>query len=375
MDWLTLHREGEAHASRAHEHARLGEASDAQAAFRAAAAAEEAALALLPDSKPRTLGIAAVSAVSLWYKAKEFERATLLAHQMLARTAVAGSAREQLDDLLLTLYSERDKARMSGQFLPGSVTVAVKGGSVLRGAAPLDLIVEKVKTLQSIFFRVVEWQAKKPLRKRGGPTKDISGNFEPWLVQEAPGSFQFSVAVKVNGQMDLFTAERLEAADIARKFLDVVTTIAADSTGEASKQLIPEDEYRSTFRKLVRNLTPSGDSFSSMVISSKDRSDTMVAIDDGTRPRLAEVIRAEQPKPDEAAGELPAEFIGVLRALDLDKDWLKVEDENGQHVEVRKLSQAVDDVIGPMVNKKVSVRAIRTKKGDLHYLDIELAED
>ena len=375
MDWLTLHRESETHAARAHEHLRLGEHIAAQEAFRQAASSEEAALAALPDSKPRTLGIAAVSAVSLWYKASEFERATMLAHQMLAKPAVGGAFREQLDDLLLTLYNERDKARMSGQFLPGSVTVAVKGGEVLRGAAPLELIVDKVKTLQAIFFRVVEWQSKKPLRKHGGPTKDISGSFEPWLVQEAPGSFQFSVAVKVNGQMDMFTAERLEAADIAKKFLDVVTTVATDATGESSKELIPEADYRSTFRRLVRNLTPTGESFESMVISSKDRADAVVAIDGTTKPRLAAVLRAEQAQPDESAGELTAEFVGVLRALDLDKDWLKVELEDGRHVEVKKLSQAVDDVIGPMVNKRVTVRAIKTKKGELRYQDIEHAED
>jgi hypothetical protein len=44
-------------------------------------------------------------------------------------------------------------------------------------------------------------------------------------------------------------------------------------------------------------------------------------------------------------------------------------------VEVRQLSQAVDDVIGPMVNKKVSVRAIKPQRGELRFTDIELAED
>ncbi len=375
MDWLTHHRRSEELAARAHEHARRGEKSQAEAFFLEAAEAEQAAVELVDEGKPRTLGITAVSAVSLWYKAKAFERAAALAHQCLARTVITGAAREQLDDLLLTLYNERDKQRMSGQFLPGSVTVAVKGGDVLRGAAPLELIVERVKTLQAIFVRVIEWQAKKPLRRRGGPTRDISSAFEPWLIQEAPGSFQFSVAVKVNGQLDMFSPDQLEAADIGRKFLDVVTTIATDGTGDASKELVPEDDYRGTFRKLIRNLTPTGGSFESMVISSKERSDTVVALDDTTRPLLANVLKAEQAKADTAAGEAPIELCGVLRALDLDKDWLKVEIEDGTQVEVRQLSQAVDDVIGPMVNKKVAVRAIKTQRGELRFTDIELAED
>jgi|GEM_PF-6430166 len=43
------------------------------------------------------------------------------------------------------------------------------------------------------------------------------------------------------------------------------------------------------------------------------------------------------------------EFTGVLRAMDPDSDWLKVDVDRGQ-VTVKGLSQAVDDVIGPMVN-------------------------
>ena len=372
MDWLSHHKKSEALAAQAHEHKRSGDSMAAEAAFRQAAEAEQAALALLDGSKPRTLGITAVSAVSLWYKGKDFSQASRLAHQYLALPEISDSTREQLDELLLALYNERDKQRMSGQFMPGSVTVSVSGGEVLRGAAPLDLIFEKVKTLQSIFYRVVEWRSGKPLRRRGSPTKDISSSFEPWLVQEAPGSFQFSVAVKVNGQVDMFKPEQLEAADIAKKFLDVVTTLATDESGESSKNLVPEDDYRSTFRKLIRNLTPTHGAFESMTLSSKDHADSVVALDESTRPRIEKIIKVERAKPDEAAGEVPADLTGVLRALDLDRDWLKVE-VDGAQLEVKGLSQAVDDVIGPMVNKQVLVRAIRSKKGDLRFLDIELA--
>lgn len=372
MDWLALHKTSEALAARAHAALHDGNGDEAEELFRQAAAAEEDALAQLDTSKPRTFGIAAVSAVSLWYKGKDVQRASMLAYRCLANPDLASPAREQLDDLVQTLYTERDRKRLTGEFLPGSVTVAVKGGNVLRGAAPLDLIVEKVKTLQSIFFRVVEWSNGKPLRRRGPPTKDITSSFEPWLVQEAPGSFQFSVAVKVNGQLDMFDAEKLEAADIARKFLDVVTTMAADATGEASKALVSDEGYRGTFRKLIRNLAPPANSTESVAISSKEREDVAVVLDESTRPKLDLAIKAESPKADESAGEQMQEFTGVLRALDLDNDWLKVDVDSGQ-VTVKGLSQAVDDVIGPMVNKTVLVKAVKTGRGELRFVDIVLA--
>jgi hypothetical protein len=372
MDWLTLHKSSEALAAKAHAALREGNGKEAEDLFRMAAASEEDALSQLDTSKPRTFGIAAVSAVSLWYKGKDVQRASMLAYRCLANPDLASPAREQLDDLVQTLYAERDRARLTGEFLPGSVTVAVRGGNVLRGAAPLDLIVDKVKTLQSIFFRVVEWSNGKPLRRHGPPTKDITNSFEPWLVQEAPGSFQFSVAVKVNGQLDMFDAEKLEAVDIARRFLDVVTTMAADATGEASRALVSDDGYRGTFRKLIRNLTPPANGTESVVISSKERGDVTVILDESTRPKLDLAIKAESPTADESAGEQMQEFSGVLRALDLDSDWLKVDVDSGQ-VTVKGLSQAVDDVIGPMVNKTVLVKAVRTGRGELRFVDIVLA--
>lgn len=371
MDWLSHHRVSEGFATQAHLALQEGKADDAAVLFRQAAEAEEKALASIDASKPRTFGITAVSAVSLWYKAKDLAQAAMVAYRCLANPSLPAMARDQLDDLVQTIHTERDRERLTGAFLPGSVTIAVRGDDILRGAAPLDLIVEKVKTLQAIFFRVVEWSEGKPLRRHGSPAKDITSAFEPWLVQEAPGSFQFSIAIKVNGQLDFFARERLDAADVAKKFLDVVTTMAGDETGGASKELVPDESYRGTFRKLIRNLTPPSNSSESVFISSKEREGALIVLDKTTRPRLEQVIKAESPKADEMAGETMCEFVGVLRALDLDKEWLKVDTASSQ-VLIKGLSHAVDDVIGPMVNKSVVIKAIKIKNGELRFIDIDL---
>ena len=95
-------------------------------------------------------------------------------------------------------------------------------------------------------------------------------------------------------------------------------------------------------------------------------------LNEQTRPILANVLKAEQPKADESSGESLAEFVGTLRALDLDKDWLKVDFEDRQ-LTVKGLPPAVDDIIGPMVNKTVLVKAVKSKNGDFKFVDIELA--
>lgn len=90
-------------------------------------------------------------------------------------------------------------------------------------------------------------------------------------------------------------------------------------------------------------------------------------LDESARSKLDLALRAESPRVDESVGEQMQEFTGVLRALDLDSDWLKVDVDSGQ-VTVRGLSQAVDDVIGPMVNK-----AVKSRRGDLRFVDIMLS--
>jgi hypothetical protein len=62
-----------------------------------------------------------------------------------------------------------------------------------------------------------------------------------------------------------------------------------------------------------------------------------------------------------------------LRAVDLDRDFLVVAvDEKA--LQVAGLGDAMDDIIGPMVNKRVKVHAIRRATGQLRFRDIELVE-
>ena len=63
----------------------------------------------------------------------------------------------------------------------------------------------------------------------------------------------------------------------------------------------------------------------------------------------------------------------MLRAVDLEKDYLDVV-ADGQAVHVVGLGEAMDDLIGPMVNKMVKVQVIRKSPGGVRLRDIELEE-
>ena len=150
MTWSVFHSESEKLAIEAQLAAQIRNHDLARELYRRAAEAERRALALVGTGKARTRAITAVSAVALSFKAREFPAAEQLAHEMLADASLPEFARADLRNLVQAIWTEAAKQSAGVSFLPGQVTVSVKGGEVVTGGAPLDLIVEKVQTIQSL---------------------------------------------------------------------------------------------------------------------------------------------------------------------------------------------------------------------------------
>lgn len=100
MSWDLYHSESEKLAGEAEALRLRGDHASAAEAYRRAAELEERALTALDSSKPRTRGITAVSALSLWDKAGNAGEVHRLAKQLLAEPLphfALAQAREFLD--------------------------------------------------------------------------------------------------------------------------------------------------------------------------------------------------------------------------------------------------------------------------------------
>lgn len=367
MTWAKWHKQSEKLASEASLAMRAGKAERAIALYAQSAEAEERAFREADPSKVRTLGITAISAVSLWFKASEYDHAEQLVFSMLGNGKLPQFAVADLRLLLQTLWMESSKRKAGVSFLPGQVVVSIKGGEVIMGGAPLDLIVDKVQTVQALFFRTIEFVKGMPHRVRGGPNRDIQMACRPWLFQTAPGSYQFSVAIQEPVQKDFFE-DSIKPDQIAWHFLEILkATVEVES--QALETVVPDPHYRSTFLRLSRNLAPTGRTFTQMEIKAAGESSGVVLVPDN-RSSINKTIRG-QAKPPEAEQE--TSITGTLRAVHLDKDWLDVTVE-GKSIHIEGLQDTIDDVIGPMVNRQVIVRAAQTAKNKLRFLDIELDE-
>jgi hypothetical protein len=371
MTWLEAHTRSEELASAAEIAERTRRFPDAILLYHAAAQEEDKALSLVDEKKSRTVGILAVSAAALYIKARCFQEAERTALRGLNRPSVREPHRFQLRQLLQDAWIEQDKSASETKFLPGQVQVAVKGGQVIYGGAPLDLIVDKVKTIQAIFYRTIEDVRGEPLRKRGLPKPEIVDSCRPWLFQAPPGSYQFAVAVEKPDQPDFFR-EDIDPQRVVQQFLSILRAGVSGDPAEL-EQAVPRKDYRDAFLKLTRALAPpvKGDTFSRLEIRGAGDRET---IEFGTETRQIIGKKIKQENPTQISSEEQLQPItGVLRGLHLDKDWIEIL-HGTDLVKVYGIRDTLEDVIGPMTNRKVIATVRKPKKGRLTLVDIELDE-
>jgi hypothetical protein len=270
--------------------------------------------------------------------------------------------------LLQTIWSEQIRQGATARFSRGEVLVSVMGGEIVRGGAPLDLIIQKVEAVQSLFYRTTEFLKGSPHRKHGPASVQTQQLCRPWLFQAAPGSYQFAVAIEEPAQQNFFEVPSPSTHEIAEKFLQILRATVEDPDG-ALPQIVPDPDYRGTFLKLTRNLAPTGQTFSELQIRAADEP-RPIALVEGIRRSINEAIKRQFPRPTLPPENQPVTLEGILRALDLDGDWLELVIDTG-HVRIEQIGDTVDDVVGPMVNHRVTVDALRTPAGRLIFQDIQ----
>ena len=130
MSWIEHHKVSEDLASQAQIALSDGREEDALALYARAALAENKALADLDTSKTRTLGISAVSAASLYYKAAEFESAKKVAVRWLEFKSLPAFAKDQLRSLLQAIRSKRIRTPTETNIASDEVLDAVRESEV-----------------------------------------------------------------------------------------------------------------------------------------------------------------------------------------------------------------------------------------------------
>jgi hypothetical protein len=353
---------------------RSGDRSKARALYAEAAVLEAEALAGVGGNHHRTRGIIGVSLAALQYKARQYDDAESTACRLLADRSLGSRARKQLREILETVWDERELLSTGREYANEEVVVALRGGAIGSGTAPLSVAVQAQERVSALLVRLAEWKGEFEFRKQGPPPSELQDAMQLRVSAAMVGSYKFSIKLAGPAQTDLFKQPRVRPEDVTTTLLDFAVA-ASEGSREDIVDLIPDKNYRLASLQLLRNVAPSGRGFTEidLVQRSTKAPPRLIRLHKGATQHFGRVLSAEQ----QAAEEEEEILIGVLRGLHLDRNWLALNIED-ELITCSTPAEMLDDVVGPMVNNRVVVRgAWRYPHGRRVFAvrDIELSDD
>lgn len=350
---VDAHRQAESLMAEADRLAAAGEEDDAAQRYREAAALEGQAFRHIPPTRPRTRGIIAVSAVSLYRRAGTLGEAIRHAHRYLVDPSLPDFAQEQLQAILDDARSE-ERARAVGHTLGmQELAVSLREGPMAAGGVSFDTFILKLQQIERFAWRTIEWVAQQPFREKGPVPRELLELCRPIISEPSAGSLRFKLKLEMPLQLPLQFPEEpsITAESVSQEFFRIMQRIA-NAPEDKLELRIRNPQYREIFLKLVRNIVPDGRELREISFLRHYKGGTMKA---SLLPRHRHMITRNIDIETHGV-ERKSTQVGVLRALHLDEGWLLLTKEDGSEQRCSIGEHKVfDDVVGPFVNRIVQV--------------------
>jgi len=351
-----------------------GRVQEAQRLFSEAAELEAAALRAVPLERIRTRSVLSLSVASLLYKGNKLDEAERAIFRFLAAGDLDIWADAQLRELLHIVTDEHLLLTSMGRRYSGeSMTVSLRGGEIGAGTGPLDLILEKATGMRSLLYRMAELVGKFPLRHHGPPPRELLDLVQARVTEPTAGSYNLEIKLTEPAQQKLFEPTRIPPAEVSERLFSFLDCLISGTLNDLVS-LVPQPDYLKALLQLTRNVAPGGKRIREIGLYRKKHDQLQSVYLTAALPsKIREAIPKEKLSTEEQATES-----GVLRALHLDKNWLMLTKEDGTHVRFYTVHELLDDVVGPMVNRRVVVSGRLMQRGGKKQLlisEIELADE
>ena len=277
--------------------------------------------------------------------------------EKLASRALSGEpdsdVAEELRDLLERANFYRHLEPRGIVLSEGEVQLNLAGRAVADGVASLSDIVSRMNSFQSLVYRIVQRKSDKPYS--GRVPNDIRNSYRVFASQPRSGSFGVSLRLGQPAIQPSFPGI-FGAPDVIHEFMDLIDLANRSQIGEI-RERIPEEAYRRNFFGLARNLAPDGDRIRQVSFTTLKGSDVhAVAV---TTP--ASYLRGS----DSGDGREDLslfEVSGTLRYADAgtgsrSHNRIKLVDDAGSSHDVIVPEGLMDDIVRPLWNSFVTVRA------------------
>ena len=365
-------RQSEELAYKAEQAARRGDADQSKALFAEAAELETAVAMDVGAEASRVRSALAVSAVSLWIRAEDWEVAASTACAFLARPdLLIEDGVTQLRSLLDRAWQTQDLVREVGPlgtFAP--LEARMSGGKIGVGIAPSQAVGERRDVIAPLVIRVAEWMEGKAFRRAG--LSPLASRLQLLEVPALAGSYAMRFLL-VGAQQQAMDNVLATPQAVADQMIAIASVISEDP--DSLHELVDDPDYARAFMRAFRDLAPDGKLVGQVDLSTGlgTGSPHRASFSPASQARITKALQR-------AAEEVDIAVTGTLKNVTLRGDEPKIglDTEDG-FKQYRIEKGAHDDTIGPKLNRVVSVtgRRRRNEAGELHDWadDIALLEE
>ena len=342
-----------------------GDQEGSSAKYLEAAKQQKAFVDSLAPSKVRTRSVYGLSAATLYYRGNDLDAAARLAHRVLSEAEVEAKSAAGLERLLSRIKNDRLLHDKGHKNISAPVCCFLRGDDIGEGIAPANLVDRFTTSVISTFRRMAAWKSKLPFTVR--LQQIVSENYRVYQTEAMPGSYAVDFYITGAKQLPLdFEGNEFSSVqpdEVVRSTMDFIRlAISGEDVSSEALNLPPDEEYRTTLLRLVRNMIPDGKGVSELELRLGDHSyETAVTLRPNSKPSLARLINpgiAEvKSKPQT---EVTEEQVGILRAVDLDTRKVKLDLPSGQKFAFTVPRTISEDVLTPMLNQQVKVRRYRS---------------
>jgi hypothetical protein len=371
----TTHRQAMEQTDLAHAARQQGDEVLALRYFRKAYELEAqaaAAFASRLDAEP-TRSVLFRSAATLALDAKLLPEA-----EKLVCTALSGNPPEdiadELRDLLEQIYFERHLALRGIELQPDEIQMSIAGRAVGFGIAPTEAFLRRVENAETLLYRTVERQQKRPYRDRGRRDKSLSQNLQ--LFISVPRAASFAVTFRVGASQQL----SIPGLSLGEQVIDELVECLQLYTRSKDEQLrarIPDEAYYRNFVSLAQIIEPDGRNIE-LVGFTTVRSGAPKQVQLTHTPPAVPAFRDEAQQrsiPEQKPDIETVEVKGTLKFADSRKNINEIQiiSAGGVRHTVVVPPGMMSDIVKPLWEEEVRVTGTQ-KRRKIHLMQIRAAE-
>ena len=314
-----------------------------------------------------TISILLKSAASLAINCDKFDEAEKLICLALYGDSPIEIA-DELRNLLEELYFQRHLQLQGISLNSTELQLVIAGKGVGFGMVKSDLVFDKLSTFEKLTFRTAERISGKSFRSKGGVSKLIKLNYQPYL--SIPRAASFALTIRIGCQSDQLKIEGFDnSMEVIEELVENIGLVNV-SDYDTLRKKIPDETYFKNFVSLSKELAPDGDDVNLVGLTiirdgkQKDVQFTKIRGEINT----SSVVEIEK----ENANEKIVELSGRLFAANEDRSNIRLKVESAGVYTVT-VPDGLGDIVKKYWGEQVKIKGVEIRAKAIKLSDIDPA--